>query len=441
MSELRERTIDRIKQATYGNAILANNIYRLLEEFTMNGFSATDIEDKIDWDSVLDSKIGYRMNKARVIEYLKNQGYHSEKEMMLDDAMRVREENRILDSSEKRRKEENALIESEEAKAKFNLALAKLSQEAPLESVLPELLPELKKLDSFLDMTLTGKYSNGCILSGPAGLSKTFKVLHELQKRNVKFELYNAHASSLGLFELLHVNRTGVVVLDDLESIMEDKRSVGILKAASFSATGVREVTWNSTTKVLAERGLPSRFIFEGKIIIVTNDEYKTRNPSFQALLSRMPVFKLNFNMDARKILVRSVIIKQDMFGLPPEDKKKVLEYMESLLDYSKMENYNLRTAIRAMEIYKLRGDLGNDLIAELLGTDERIRKFLLIEDRAAHLPVAKRKEVWKEYTGLSASTYHLIKSRYYADKYDNISKMEKELEELDALIEEKGRL
>lgn len=431
--------IERIAQyMPNGNKVLAGHMARLFDEYTQNGVPAQ--HDAFDFDQILgDSQISYGEKKSRLIDALMQSGYYSEKEMMLDNAVRAREENRLLNQSDKEKREEAALVESEETKARFNQALERIAQGGELEKVIGELLPEMRKFQEFLDMVLSGEYSNGCIISGPAGTSKTHRVLSELKKRNLPFEAYNAHASALGLYELFHANKNGIVVLDDLESLLEDKRAIGVLKAASFSATGLREVTWNSTTKVLVDRGLPTRFVFDGKIIIILNNEYETRNESFKALLSRMPIFKLRFSMDSRKILVRSIIMKQDIFGLADEAKKNVLEYMEGLLDYSKTDNYNLRTAIRAIEIYKLRGEEGKPLIADLLGVDELMRKFLLIEDKAKHLPVGKRVEIWKNYTGYSRSAYHDLKSKYFSDKYDCIARMEHELEELEEVINEVG--
>lgn len=421
-----------------GNKVLARNMARLFEEYTQNGQPAANSSDEFDLDQILgDSTLRYSEKKAKLLEALKAAGFYSEKEMMLDDAIHAKEEQMILNQSEKDKKEELAIAETEETKARFNQALEKIAQSGPLENVLCDVLPEMKKFREFLDMALSGEYSNGCIISGPAGVSKTHRVLSELQKRKLNFKQYNAHASALGLFEILHTNKTGVVVLDDIETLLKDERAVGILKAATFSAVGLREVTWNSTAKILMERGLPNRFVFDGKIIIISNNGYETKNENFKALLSRMPVFKLDFNLDSRKILVRSILMKQNIFDVSDENKKNVLEYIESLLDYSKIDNFNLRTAIRAVEIYKLRGEEGKPLIADLLGVDDNMRKFLLIENKAGHLPVAKRREIWKEYTGYSSSSYHLLKSKYQADRYTNDVRLEKELEEINALIEE----
>jgi len=443
LSELREQTIDRIKQATYGNVVLASNLYSLLEEYVMNGISATDIEDKIDWDSVLDPNLSYYENKARLCNYLKQQGYYSEKEMLKDDGIRHRDELTAAQNARRNKNEEAELIEREIASAKYSKTLKEIeeSENSPVEEVVCKQIPEMKKFREILDLTLdSSKYINGCIVLGPAGCRKSQVVKNELTRRGCSFALGTSHAAPLGLYELLFKNRTGIVVLDDLETILEDRKSLGILKAAAFGTFGRRTVTWHSTARVLSERGLPNEFDFEGKLIIIANDMPSSKLESFKAFLGRFYVHRMQFNELARKILVRSIFMTQNIFDLSKDKKKELLDYMEGLLDYSKISQYNLRTAMKAAEIFSLRGEDGKALIFELLGTDENVRKLLMIEERAKHLPVSARRNIWKEYTGYSGSSYHLLKSKFYADKYDNTARLEKELQELDEIIEEEGR-
>jgi hypothetical protein len=129
------------------------------------------------------------------------------------------------------------------------------------------------------------------------------------------------------------------------------------------------------------------------------------------------------------------------MFGLSDEAKQNVLGYLEGMLDYARVDNYNLRTVIRAMEIYKLKGEVGKPLIADLLGIDSKMRKYILIEDKAKHLSVGKRVEVWKMATGYSVQSYYNMRNKYQRDKFDENKILEKELEDIEKAIDEIGRL
>ena len=180
---------------------------------------------------------------------------------------------------------------------------------------------------------------------------------------------------------------------------------------------------------------MPDRFEFKGKLIIMTNEMNMPKTKSFKAFLNRFYVHSVKMNEDSRKILIRSVLMKNDMFGLSEEQKKHLIGYMEGILDYSNVDEYNLRTAMKACEIYKIKGEEGKDMIAELLGTNDEMRKFLLVEEKAKHLTTKKRKEIWMEFTGRSASTYYDLKRQYYYDKYDNMSRLEQELNDLKELV------
>jgi hypothetical protein len=411
----------------------------------MNGMNAVEFSEGMDLDQILgDPQLRYREKKTRLVNALREAGYFSEREMMLDDANRNKMETSLLNQSDKEKKEEEMLVETEETKARFNQALKVIAEKDSdaLEDMICELVPEMKKFHEFLDMTLSGsQYNNGVMITGSGGLRKSWHVLVELKKRNLPFALYNSHSSSLGLFELLYKNRDSFVVLDDLETLLDDKKSVGILKAALFSSTGVREITWASTSRVLAERGLPERFVFNGKIIIISNDSHNSRSESFKAFKSRLYVHELKLSAQGRKILVRSILLKQNIFDLSDDVKNRLLEYMEGLLNGSNIDQYNLRTAIKACEVFKLKGEAGLPLIADLLGVEPMMQKFLFIQDKGKNLTPGQKLDVWKSATGLSVSSYYSLKAKSYYDKYSADLALEKELMDIEAAIEEIGRL
>ena len=208
----------------------------------------------------------------------------------------------------------------------------------------------------------------------------------------------------------------GFIVLDDIDSIMEDHKSIGLLKAACFSATGTdRVVTWVSTTKILNDRGLPDRFVFSGKIVIIANDNKTSKKESFRAFKSRMLTHDIKLSEDERKLLIRAVFMKQPVFDLPDTEKERLLVTMESVLDFSNVNNYNLRTAFKAADIWKNGGEAkAKDLIYDLLGTDDSLRAFMTIEAEGKDLTVAQRVEVWMKYTGYGRNEYYKTKSNYY---------------------------
>jgi PIN domain nuclease of toxin-antitoxin system len=76
-------------------------------------------------------------------------------------------------------------------------------------------------------------------------------------------------------------------------------------------------------------------------------------------------------------------------------------------------------------------------LIADFLGIDTKMRKYLLIEEKAKHLSTMQRIEVWKMATGFSIQSYYNMKNKYQRDKFDENKALEKELEDIENAIEE----
>lgn len=431
---------ERLRQAMPAkNLVLAKNMAKLFDEYERDGYAARNEWDAMNLDQVLGPDLSYLENKSRVLKHLKDSGYYSPKEMELEEARKARLERKLLDVSAQQDISEKLMAESEETKDKYQKALAELAtkRDVPLNELLCSQIPSIRAFHQFLELLLDkSKYNTACFIVGPAGTRKSYHIMAELQSRGLPFVMYNSHASPLGLYELLYKNHNSVVVLDDIESILDDKRSIGILKAASFSAVGERVVTWASTAKVLKERDLPERFIFSGKIIIVANDMNGTKKETFRAFLNRMYTHQIVMTAAEKKLLVRTVFDRQEASGMTDMQKNEILDFMESILDFSNLDQYNLRTAFKAAEIWQNIGkDRAKELICNLLETDENMRKFLMIEDAGRNLGVEQKVEVWKRYTGLCRSGYYSIKSRYYKSEHSRELIREKEMADIDEII------
>ena len=417
--EPNEQLIEKLRQYMPRNSyLMAKRLAELFDEYEQKDQPALNDWDKIDIESALDKTLTYKENKQKLIDLLHNGGYYSEKEMMIDEANKRKDEDRLLKKSKKETRDEELMVAAEETRAKFEEALDDLmtKKDEGLDKLLCEKIPAIDKFHKFLELALNGsEYTKSLFIVGPAGTRKSFHVLTALKEKNLPFVLYNSHSTPLGLYEILYKNANGIVVLDDIDAIVEDKRSVGILKAATFSASGERIVTWASTARVLSQRGLPERFIFSGRVIILANDFHENRKESFQAFLSRMYCYNIQLSAEERKLLVRTIFLKQDVFGMEDCAKQNMIAYMESLLNFSNVNAYNLRTAFKAADIWKNAGEeIAKGLIQDLLGTDDKLRAFLKIEEIGKDLTVADRVIVWQKYTGYCSREYYMVKSKYY---------------------------
>jgi hypothetical protein len=109
------------------------------------------------------------------------------------------------------------------------------------------------------------RFATGFFLCGNGGISKSHTVLNELEKLGADYKLFNSRMSGRGLFQALAEYPNTTHVLEDMERIVGDKDTQGVLRSALWSQRGEdgklkRVVTWSTA------RGIES-ICFTGGII------------------------------------------------------------------------------------------------------------------------------------------------------------------------------
>ncbi len=147
-------------------------------------------------------------------------------------------------------------------------------------------------------------WNSGFYLWGPGGTSKSFCVENTLRESRTHFKLTNTNISGKGLFELLQEYPSAVHILDDLETMLHDKRSHGVLRSALWAVPGpngkqLRNVIWQTATK-------RQEFVFSGGIIMIANSDLD-KMPSLAALRTRIPVLNHQMTNEETAALMRKV--------------------------------------------------------------------------------------------------------------------------------------
>jgi hypothetical protein len=135
------------------------------------------------------------------------------------------------------------------------------------------------------------------IVSGPAGLGKSFTVEQALASSDTPHCIVKGFVRATGLYKKLWQYRHpgNVLVFDDADSIFFDDVSLNLLKAACDS-TDTRRVSYLAESQMEDEDGgtIPRSFAFDGTVIFITNfdmDEAIDRGhrleEHFKALISR----------------------------------------------------------------------------------------------------------------------------------------------------------
>jgi len=230
---------------------------------------------------------------------------------------------------------------------------------------------------------------NVLILVGEAGMSKTFNTLNFLNDNSIKHFYVNSYSTPLSFYELLYKNSDKeVIVFDDVSSI-GNPLIVSLLKSCCWNSNKKKIVSYYSTSKVLAERGLPESFEFNANVILIFNEEIK----GYASVINRGLKISLNFNfLDKLKIF---------------EEVKEKANIDEEVLDYIK-ENCNEATqnlSVRTLVILSQLKEKGYDfrLFAE----------EMLVKKEEIELLRDLNYKDWSKETGKSMKTYYRLRKKY----------------------------
>lgn len=209
-----------------------------------------------------------------------------------------------------------------------------------------------RALDVMARATAKG-INRAMILSGPAGLGKSFGVERAAEEVSGDFEHIKGYIRPTGLFKTLYKNRHNgnLVVFDDIDSLFGDETSLNILKSACDSGD-VRKISWLSNTVMEDEDGeeIPSSFIFNGSIIFITNIDFQQHvdkgskmAPHFEALISRSHYLCLGIKNKRDYIVRIKQVLDAGMLDdvLAADDKTEIVAFIEDNMDH--MRELSLR--------------------------------------------------------------------------------------------------
>ena len=224
-------------------------------------------------------------------------------------------------------------------------------------------------LDVLTEACIVGN-SRALIVSGPAGLGKSFTVEKALEKwdpNEINHTIVKGYVRATGLVKLLYQYREAgqVIVFDDADSIFFDDVSLNLLKAVC-DTTERRRVSWLSEGALIDEESaerIPRNFDYDGTIIFISNYDFDAMidrghklAPHLQALVSRSHYIDLAMKT-RRDYLVRiRQVIRQGLLGeLSFEARSDVITFIERNND--KLRELSLRMAIKLGALRKQGGD------------------------------------------------------------------------------------
>jgi hypothetical protein len=259
----------------------------------------------------------------------------------------------------------------------------------------------------------------GFYLWGEGGTSKSYTVLDELQNKKADYVLHNSRMTGRGLVDTLGEFPTSIHVIEDAESMFDDKRAWGVLRSALHSQSRKRpmerEISWTA-------HNVNIRFVFTGGLIIIANKSLDNI-PELKAMKTRIATLQLVASFAEISALMRSVAEEGYRYGedyMTPTECLKVanfvIERMQSLA-----RPLDMRVFVNGCKDY-IQHKSGQshtgweDLIETRLKEttvlrEKRADKMAKEAEIAAEIAgkkvsQAKKLALWKERTGKSERAY-----------------------------------
>jgi hypothetical protein len=296
------------------------------------------------------------------------------------------------------------------------MARLKLSKEdrARLADLEPKLRLVRDRVRGVVQSIHTGLY-----LWGEGGTSKSYTVLEQLQNLKADYVVHNSRMTGRGLVDTLQRLPSSVHVIEDCESIFDDKKAWGVLRSALWSQSKKRpmerEISWTAFKTNI-------RFLFTGGIILIANTNLET-NPELVALSLRIAVLQLVATFAEIAALMRSVALQGFAFGQDFVAPAECVEVCEHVIDRMRSLDrpLDMRVYVNGVKDY-LQCKTGHsdtdwkDLI------ESRLRRTTVLRERRADVmsreasialelskmdvTPAERLRLWKEKTNKSGRAY-----------------------------------
>jgi len=237
-----------------------------------------------------------------------------------------------------------------------------------------EISKEIRETFDILEEMTKAVASNvvkGLVISGPAGIGKSYTVDSTLQRYlgmlgllregQPQFESISGGMTAAVLYEKLwdYKEEGQVLVFDDCDGVLYDEDALNILKAA-LDSKKCRKISWNTRSLYLQKNDIPNSFEYKGGIVFITNIDFtNVKSPRIsnhlEAIVSRCHYMSLGIRTPREKILrIRDVVKHNNMlgsYGFTDEEHNEVIRYIE--INADKLREISLRTVLKVADLRK----------------------------------------------------------------------------------------
>lgn len=256
------------------------------------------------------------------------------------------------------------------------------------------------KLRNLLTILTTSQTNHLLIIQGTTSNGKSYQVKKILRELQCKYTLTNGYSTPLDFYQNLYYNRDKILLLDDAEGILNDKKVLSILKCAIETTNELRETSYNTSKDI----GVPHKFYFKGKIIIIVNsipDTIHTRAVQKRAIT-------YNFKPDYEDMKKQLYEIAEH----PELSKKECTDVIDLLIRLGDANNQEvtMRDVILSLEARVIEPTNWMELISDTIFKNPLSQ--VLKEIQGLKMSNNKKAEYFCDLTGMSRSTYYRLNKK-----------------------------
>lgn len=255
---------------------------------------------------------------------------------------------------------------------------------------------------------ITNTNQHCLIVKGSGGIGKTHTILKTLENKKLKngqHYIYMAgYITPLKFFSLLKTVNTlenpKILFIDDIDSLLTNKINIFLLKSALWEVNGKRIVHYDSSK--LEETIID----FKGKIILALNN---IPNSTFnEALLDRTIFYKIRLTREELTSHIENKVIPHlNINGINNSEK---LTIWNQIKPYIRLDNFTVRTYLRAIDFYKSDKDKWFPLFVASLNLSDKEQLVYDLNHKETQESIKVLK--FERTTGQSRRTYYNIKKR-----------------------------
>jgi len=237
------------------------------------------------------------------------------------------------------------------------------------EEVDARLRERFEVLDEMTQAAIDG-HARAVIVSGPAGLGKSYSVERLLESNNIPSDhIVKGYVRPTGLYKLLYQHRSSnsVLVFDDADSIFNDDISLTFLKAV-LDSSDRRIVSYLAETRLMDDETaelIPRSFQFDGTIIFITNLDMNAMierghklAPHLEALISRAHYIDLTMKTQQDYLVRIDQVVKLGLLkdkDIDQNGENTIMEFVRS--HKNALRELSLRMVLKIANNYKLGGN------------------------------------------------------------------------------------